>query len=70
MAGRWAQQATHEETMSQHEKPAQTSPTPPAASPDTRLPGASGGDPVAAAEEHLANVDMAAQRAILKQLTK
>ena len=61
---------THEETMSQHDKPANTSPSAPATSPDTRLPGSPGGDPVAAAEEHLSGVDMAAQRAILKQLTK
>jgi hypothetical protein len=60
---------TYEETMSQHDKP---SPSAPAAPPgqDTRLPGTRDGDPVAAAEEHLAGVDMAAQRAILKQLTR
>lgn len=57
--------------MSQHEKPADTGQRAPAAAPsqDKRLPGAPGGDPVAAAEEHLANVDMAAQRAILKKIT-
>ena len=55
--------------MSQHDKPADTRPSAPAASQDKRLPGSPGGDPVAAAEEHLASVDMAAQRAILKQLT-
>lgn len=58
--------------MSQHEKPAQTGSRAPAAAPsqDTRLPGSPAADPVAAAEDHLAGVDMAAQRAILKQLTK
>ena len=58
--------------MSQHDKPADTSARAAAAAPsqDKRLPGTPGGDPVAAAEEHLANVDMAAQRAILRQLTK
>lgn len=58
--------------MSQHDKPANTSPSAPVAatSQDKRLPGSPGGDPVAAAEEHLSGVDMAAQRAILKQLTK
>ncbi len=52
--------------MSQHEKPAET---PPVAAPsqDKSLPG---GDPVAAAEDHLANVDMAAQRAIVRKLTQ
>jgi hypothetical protein len=60
-----------EETMSQHEKPAdRDTSAPPAPSQDPRLPGAPGGDPVAAAEEHLAGVDMAKQRAILRQLTK
>ena len=63
---------THEETMSQHEKPAEKGPRAPVttASQDKHLPGSAGGDPVAAAEEHLANVDMAAQRAIVRQLTK
>ncbi len=58
--------------MSQRDKPADQSPRAPAAAPsqDKRLPGAPGGDPVAAAEEHLAKVDMAKQRAILRQLTK
>lgn len=55
--------------MSQHEKPADKTPVA-ATTQDTRLPGSQGGDPVAAAEEHLSGVDMAAQRAILKQLTK
>jgi hypothetical protein len=64
---------THEETMSQHDKPADNSQSAPVAATgqDKRLlPGSPGGDPVAAAEEHLANVDMAAQRAIVRQLTK
>jgi hypothetical protein len=56
--------------MSQHEKPADTSAQAAAPSQDKRLPGAAAGDPVAAAEEHLAGVDMAAQRAIVRQLTK
>jgi hypothetical protein len=62
----------YEETMSQHDTPADKRPSAPATAPsqDTRLPGASGGDPVAAAEEHLAGVDMAAQRAIVRQLTR
>jgi hypothetical protein len=60
-----------EETMSQHEKPADKAASPPAApSQDKLLPGSPGGDPVAAAEEHLAGIDMAKQRAILRQLTK
>jgi hypothetical protein len=70
MAGRWASHPIHEETMSQHEKPADTSAQAAAPSQDKRLPGAAAGDPVAAAEEHLAGVDMAAQRAIVRQLTK
>jgi hypothetical protein len=57
--------------MSQHEKPADKGASAPAApSQDTRLPGSPGGDPVAAAEEHLAGIDMAKQRAILRQLTR
>jgi hypothetical protein len=58
--------------MSQHDKPADTSPRAPdaAQSQDKRLPGAQGSDPVAAAEEHLAGIDMAKQRAIVRQLTK
>ena len=59
--------------MSQHDKPADKGQSAPVAatSQDERLlPGSPGGDPVAAAEEHLASVDMAAQRAIVRQLTK
>jgi len=57
--------------MPDHEKPAGQSPgAPAAASQDRRLPASPGTDPVTAAEEHLASVDMAAQRAILKQLTR
>ena len=58
--------------MSQHDKTADKSPSAPAAvpTPAKLLPGSAGTDPVAAAEEHLANVDMAKQRAILRQLTK
>jgi hypothetical protein len=58
--------------MSQHDKTADQRPSAPAAvpSPAKLLPGGAGGDPVAAAEEHLANIDMAKQRAILRQLTK
>jgi hypothetical protein len=56
--------------MAQHDKPVDPSPHAPPRAQDKRLPGAPGGDPVAAAEAHLAGVDMAAQRAILKQLTK
>jgi hypothetical protein len=61
-----------EETMFNRDKPAAKGPGAPAAPPtqDNRLPGSLGGDPVAAPEEHLANVDMAAQRAILKQITR
>lgn len=54
--------------MSDHEKPA--GPSAAAAASQKSLPASPGTDPVAAAEEHLANVDMAAQRAILKQLTR
>jgi hypothetical protein len=60
-----------EETMSQHEKPADQGARAPATpSQDQRLPGSPGGDPVAAAEAHLAGIDMAKQRAIVRQLTK
>jgi len=61
---------TYEETMSEHDKPAATPPRAPAAAPsqDSRLPGSPGGDPVAAAEAHLAKIDMAAQREALKRL--
>jgi hypothetical protein len=52
--------------MSQHEGPAKQTPV---ANPQL-LTGSPGADPVAAAEEHLSRVDMAAQRAILRALTK
>ena len=57
--------------MFKREKPAEKGPGAPAAPPsqDKRLPSPPGGDPVAAAEDHLAGVDMAAQRAILRKLT-
>lgn len=46
-------------------EPSNTSTAPPASPP----PAPPKVDPVAAAEAHLANVDMASQRAILKKLT-
>lgn len=47
-----------------------SAPTPPAASPQNNLPGSQSKDPVEAAEAHLADVDMDAQRDVLKRLTK
>lgn len=55
-----------EETMSEHDRPERTAgtpvPEPPSAPPNV--------DPVAAAEEHLANLDMKAQREALKRLSR
>ena len=56
--------------MPEHDKPTDKGASLSAStSQDSNLPK-TGGDPVANAEEHLSGVDMAAQRAILKQMTK
>jgi hypothetical protein len=54
--------------MSQPVEPSNGNASPPAGQSLPPAPPKSG-DPVAAAEAHLAKVDMAAQRAILKKLT-